>query len=291
MATSQNLDTIYVDAFRSDILHLYQQTESRLMPLCITSSEKGENHYFDSIDASMLALTDKGKKQATSSKWQEVSIARRQATPVTQDIALPYEWDDIHRIIMNPQPHLQMELVALANKTRDKKIHSALINPALAVIDGAVQAPIPLPASGKITSTKLAIADLIAVKDVFLSREIMNEKITCVLDHKSYSELLEDDKSVNSLFVNDAPISTGELGLRLGFNFVLFNNNANATTSTKRDVVFSLDGSVGLAEPHPLRIEVETLPTESYMWQLYMAQTLGAVRRSEQTVVMVTVGT
>lgn len=286
---SQNLDKVYVDTFRADIDHLIQQQDSRLGFCCHVVSESGDKHTFDSLQAGNLALSAKGSNQKTSDKWKEVDMTRRTATASTQDVAMTYDFEELYKIIMNPQPHYQMELVGLANRAKDRLIFDAFTAVVPAVTSSGKAVPLVLPATNIIASTKLTVANLIEAREHFLANEMPDAPVTCILDSKSYKELLEDDKSVNHLFINDSPITTGDLGMRLGFNFVLYNDNLDKATSAKRQIIFTTGQSVGLVQPHGLMLEVDQLVAHSYNWQLYMAQTLGAIRLNEQKVFMIEV--
>lgn len=292
MATSQNLDKVYVDAWKADVHTLYMQRDCRLSTFCRIETDVGKEHYFDTLLAGGLTLTPKTAKQKTETKWQDVDMARRRVSASTEDVAINYEFDELYKILMNPSPLYQMELVGLANRAKDKKIFDACVNPAESYIYGATTGTaVPLPAGQQVAGATLSIDVLTEVREKFIRNEMAMEKVYCILDATSYIELLKDAKAINNDFVNDSPITTGELGLRLGFDFIIYNDNKVSGTPTKRNVLFLTGMPVGLINPLALRIEVDELPTDSYMWQIYMAQTLGATRLDEQRVVLAVIGT
>ena len=287
MSQPQNLDVAYVDAFREDIRHMAEQTDSRLQFCCEVATDPAEYYNFDTIDPSQLSMTVKTNKQETKTKWQDVNMIRRYAGLQTLDVSLPYEWDDLHKIIMNPKPAYMRSLVALSNRSKDAIIFDGILAPAAGKLNTSTT-PKPFDPSMIIKAKKMNIATLIAAKALFVKNELTQAKATCIIDYESYKQLLQDDKMVNGDYIQDHPLTTGDISTRLGFNFVIYNDNAYTKSGfLGRQVIVTTEKSVGLHLPSPLILKVDELPAYSYMWQIYMALMAGAVRLDEQSAVVI----
>ena len=113
--------------------------------------------------------------------------------------------------------------------------------------------------------------------------------MSCFLGGREYKSLLEELKATNHDYVTDSAVMTGELGLRLGFDFVVYNFLAGAGTSADPRKVLLMDSeAVAIATgPQKLKMSADERPDKSYKWQLYTALTMAAVRIEDTRVITI----
>lgn len=298
MTSNQNISSLDVIAFSDDVIYRLTQRDSRVAGLCArVETTSAETHTFERIGGE-LELTAKGRDQNTDDKAQDPTWDRRQVNIATFDMALFHEFDDLYKIIVNPQPFYKEKVVETVNKKKDAIVYAAAVGNASQITtapDGTkVTSSVALPAS-QVINKDVGTADSgVNVDKLTEARglNLVNEnesRMTCIIDGESYKELLKDVKAVNGDYINGRPLTSGDLGELLGFDFTVYNRVDGAGTPADPKKVLLMDSeAVAVATgPEAVKMRADERKDKSYKWQLYVALTMAAVRLEEERVIVI----
>ena len=295
---NQNIESTYVDTYRSDVIYLMEQEDTRVASMALKDTGKGETHIFERVQGK-LNLTPKVRLQQTDSKFQYLNWDRRTAIFDTLDVALVHEYDDLYKMIVNPSPQFQRKLAASVVQKKDDIVYAAAIGLAANIVTDpatGVKTPgtVALPASQIVNKDVGAANSPISINKLNAAKRINNknenqDKMVCFINAEGIEALLKEVKATSGDYINGRPIETGDLGMLLGFDFVLYNRLSGAGVSgDPHKILLMNQDAVGLVTgPEGVVLKVDVRPGLSYLWQFYLALTAGAVRLEDERVIVI----
>lgn len=298
MTSNSNIRSLDVTDFQTSVMYLLTQEDSRVAGLCArVETTAGELHTFERISGD-LTLQDKTRDQSTDDIAQNPTWDRRTVAISTKHMSTFHEFDDLYKILVNPQPYYTRKHAETINKAMDAIVIAAATGPASQISTDAngnkTTSTVSLPSSQIVdkdtggADSGLTIEKLTVARETNLINENMN-RMTVFLDGKDYAALLRETKATNGDFVTGNPIESGELGNLLGFDFVVYNNLEGAGTdvSPRKVVIMDSEAVAIVTGPEKLVMKTDERPDKSYKHQLYTALTMAAVRLEEKRVIVV----
>jgi hypothetical protein len=311
---SIQITTAMVDMYNSNVMHLSQQKESRLLPYVRKETQNGESEFFDRIgskdsmkrksgrhDDVVYSETDHSRRMVVSEYWYDADLV---------------DSPDKMRVIMSPESEYAVTMGMSSGRKLDEIIIEALLGSAYGGKRGATAIPLPstqvLAAFDGATATGvgLNVDTLRAVRKLFKQNEAISkgELVVFCMAAQQADDLLGQTEVTSSDFASVKALVNGEADTFLGFKFVetelLRFNAANVTYTVTTGVTGAGAGTVtagqgrrciaftanraGLFSFHKMPFTKMTeLPGKHYSTQIYHAFDAGATRMEEVQVVEV----
>jgi hypothetical protein len=296
----------FVKQFSSNIYHLSQQQESRLVP-AITRKETivGEEKYFDRI-GTVEVMEKVGRHSETT--FQDTPYSRRRVTMRDYFWADLCDKEDKLRVIHNPESEYAKAAKAAIGRKMDDIIVAAALGVVYTGKNGAT--PVNLPDSQKLASidgsgfSQMNVELLRALKEKYDENEVDESMRHIVLGAKEIRALLNETEITSSDFNSIKALVNGEMNTFMGFNFHRLERlpfttapiQFNAATGevgaggdaipagSKRCFTFAGDGLLMGIGANPTA-RVSERPDKHYANQIYYSMSLGAMRMEEVKVI------
>ncbi len=288
----------FVEDFKSDVIHLVQQEDSRIFSKQMNiRMETGEVHTFPRISRRGIDLVAKLGAR-TDTAFQDTIYSNRTVDLAQFNTADSVESHEMHRMLTDSSKQLPKEISAQVNRFKDKICYDALIGDANTVtgVTGSARtrATVTLPASQTVgkdvgaADSALTMRKLNNAKSIFEANEVIDEKLYLVTNAAGLEALREDVRATNHEYQSAAPLTTGDLGMLLGFEIVLYNflDGSGESATPFKSVAFT-NKALGLAMNPLVDVRVDERVDQQYMWQWYAELRLAAVRLEEEQVVVI----
>jgi hypothetical protein len=300
------ISTSMVKQFSSNIYHLSQQKDSRLMPL-IQRKETivGEEKFFDRI-GTVEVMEKVGRHSNTT--FADTPYSRRRVTMRDYFWADLVDKEDKLRIIHNPESEYAIAARAAIGRKMDDIIVAAAIGTVYTGKNGAT--PLTLPNSQKVAAingsghSQMNIDLLRQLKYIYDVNEVDEMKRHIVCGAAEIKALLEQEEITNNDYNSVKALVNGEVNSFMGFNFVRIERLPYTTQAiqfdastgeigvgsdaiavgSKRCFSFAGDGLLAGIGANPTA-RVSERPDKHYANQVYYSMSLGAMRMEEVKVI------
>ncbi len=278
---STQITTAFVNQFSANVQMLSQQMGSLLRKAVDSETVVGENAFFDQIgESAAVAKTSRH----SDTPFVETPHSRRKVSLTT------YEWADLIdsadkiRTLADPTSNYARAAAGAMGRSMDDVIIAALGGSAQTGKAGATATA--LPAASKIVhgSAGLTLAKLISAKKI-LDEGNVDPSIPrfIVVAPEGIEDLLNTTSVTSSDFNTVKSLVQGEISTYLGFSFITSNRLLSDGTS-RLAYAFASDG-LKLAVGQEIVARIDERSDKSYSTQVFLSQTIGAVRMEEKKVV------
>jgi len=281
---STQITTAFVEQYSSNIQMLSQQKGSILRDKVRLESVTGKNAFFDqvgSVTASVRTTRHSNTPQSnTPHSRRRVSLVDYEFADLVDDL-------DKVRMLVDPTSTYALAAAYAMGRAMDDAIITAATAAADTGVAGATS--VALPASQIIAeagTTGMTIAKLRQAKEIIdladvdpsLPRHI-------IVSPKQITDLLGTTEVTSSDFNTVKALAQGDINTFLGFNFIVSNRLAIAT-SKRKCIAFVSDG-IGLAVGKDATARIDERADKGYATQVYYSAAFGATRMEEDKVVKI----
>lgn len=311
---SAQVTTAMIDMFSANVMHLSQQSESRLFPYCRQESQNAESAFYDRI-----GLREAKDKEGRHSKvtYSNTPHSRRMVTMLDKYDADLVDNEDKLRTIMNLDNEYAVAIAQSLARELDKIIIDAAVGSAYGGKKGTDV--IALPDAQKIvafdgtavTGTGLNVDTLRAVKKKFHQNEAVKkgEMIIFAYAAQQMDDLLGNTEVTSADYNSVKALVQGEVDTFMGFKFVqlellnfteaaiTYNKDNGAVNSVNNGTLALGEGRVCFAFTNKRALLASTgkmvegkiteMAEYHYAKQVYGSLTMGSTRMEEVQVVAV----
>jgi len=276
-AGTSTIDVAFIEAFKSNVIHLCQQKPSRLRSTVETMTVKAEIANVERIGAQ--EAVEKTTRH-TPTPILDVEHSRRRFP--MQD----YQWADLIdeedeiRMLISPKSEYARSGAWAMNRQYDNLIIDALGGDST---DGEGVA-VPLPATQKLSSAGgLTLDGVIAAKELLDANEVDPDNRFMVVNSKAMSDMLGTTEVTSSDFNSVKALVQGSFDTWLGFKWI-------QTELLPANTLYAYHKSgMRLGIGRDVSTRIDKRPDVSYATQVYLAFTAGATRVEEEKVVEISV--
>lgn len=302
-----------VDMFSANVMHLSQQSESRLRGYCRQESFNAEAKFFDRI----------GKRKARKKEGRHSQVVYDNTPHSRRQVVMEDFYDsdlvddeDKLRIIMNPESEYAQAIASSLGRQMDEEIIAGALGNAFAGKKG--QTAVALPDSQKLaafdavaapaTGTGLNVQTLRSIRKKFKQNEAIQkgEQLIITVAAQQIDDLLGNTEVTSADFNTVRALVDGELDTYMGMKFVetelLPFNEAAITYDVNTGSVGAGGGTIALGEARRCFVmtagrgvlcatarevngRVSEIPEKHYSHQVYGSLSIGVTRMEEEQVV------
>jgi hypothetical protein len=281
---STQITTAFVEQYSANVQLLSQQTGSLLRDKVRVESVVGKNAFFDqigSVTATVRSSRHSDTPQAdTPHSRRRVSLADYEFADLIDDL-------DKVRMLADPTSSYAQAAAYAMGRAMDDAIIAAATGTAYTGVAGGTSTA--LPAGQIITEAStggLTIAKLRQAKKI-LDLNDVDPSIArfIIVGPKQIDDLLGTTEVTSSDFNTVKALAMGDVNSFLGFNFIV--SNRLAIASSKRSLIaFAQDGLLlGVGKDVTARIDERA--DKGYATQVYYSAAFGATRMDESKVVKI----
>jgi hypothetical protein len=281
---STQITTAFVEQYSANVQLLSQQTGSLLRDKVRVESVVGKNAFFDqigSVTATVRSSRHSDTPQAdTPHSRRRVSLADYEFADLIDDL-------DKVRMLADPTSSYAQAAAYAMGRAMDDAIIAAATGTAYTGVAGGTSTALP---AGQIiteaSTNGLTIAKLRQAKKI-LDLNDVDPSIAryIIVGPKQIDDLLGTTEVTSSDFNTVKALAMGDVNSFLGFNFIV--SNRLAIASSKRSLIaFAQDGLLlGVGKDVTARIDERA--DKGYATQVYYSAAFGATRMDEQKVVKI----
>ena len=310
-AISSTIPQTYVDQFSSNVFHLSQQKDSRLLPFVrMEQVSSAQRAFFDRIGETEM-IEKVGR--ASQTQFQDVEWSRRRVTYRDWVWAHPVDQEEKLRLMHSPESELALAARQAAGRKQDEIIIGSALGQSFAGRDGSVA--VSLGNDQKIGATdgsafsKLTVETLRLIREKFWENEAVmseDETIELACTSRDIMNLLREEEITSADFNNVRALVNGEIDTFMGFRFHRLELLPQLAASLSFDPA---DGSVGsgsgslpiganrcfawvrdgvmMSLPQDIMGRVDERGDLNYATQVYLKFSMGGTRMEEKKVVEV----
>ena len=283
---SDQVETHKVQAYQSGIALLAQQEMSRYSGTTrVESGLTGKIAFFDQMG--QTSMVSKPSRHAPT-QHVEVETARRAVVHNYRETAEFVDRNDLTTVLNDPTGSIGRAQAAALARTRDQFVADAFFGTAKTGEDGSTSTAFPTAthqvAAGAAGLTTAKVVSAKRILDEFEIDMTQPRYASCT------AEQLTDD------LLNDADVKTfdsntvralvnGDINTWVGFNFSPRFEGLPKSGNDRSCAFWARDSMIYIERD--LFVRVEQLPTNSYMWQIFVSAEMGASRMDELGVVEV----
>lgn len=282
MADSQN--QIHVKQFKDDIIHAVQQTNSRLDgTVRRKEAVKAEEFFFNKLGA--VNLVEKTSRNAPT-PFIDPNHTRRQMITRTFHGSIPIDrFDEDRSTISGLESDYMKALVTAAKRQKDQIIIDAATGNAFEGKDGNIISPFSssqkiVHGSAGLTSTKL-LKGLEIIKGNDVDPE---EAIYCAITSKQETDLMQDEKFINSDYSKGEVLDKGIIGRWQGINFIR-SERLGLDANTNRQILLYTENALGFGVARDITMKVGENAERSFTKSVYLELDIGATRIEDEKIV------
>ena len=285
---SQSVSVNFAQKFRADYMLLSQQKTSRFRPFVRDDPDSlsGKYGHFNRIGATEMV---KNTTRHADTPLVEQDHSRRRVSMDDWDWADLIDRQDIMRVMGNPQNSYVRNAVMAAMRNEDKIILAAANGTAYSIDEDDAATGVALPSSQQIaaSSTGLTLAKMIETLEILNAAEAADEDSNIVFAYsaKQVTDLLGITEFKSADFNSGKPPTTG---LRVGGNFLgftLVRSELLTKSGSDRKCLAWTQDAIGIALGEELFVDIGPRRDKRMSEQVYVAQTMGAVRVEDAKVV------
>lgn len=272
-AGTSTVDAAFVEAFKSNVIHLCQQKPSKLRSTVETMTVKAEVANVERIGSK--EAVEKVTRHTVTPVMDIEHTRRRFPMQDFQFADLIDEEDEIRMLISPKSAYAQTGAWAM-NRQYDRLILAALGGNAT---DGE-GAAVALPAGQKLTSSGgLTLDAVIATKELLDANEVDPDNRFMVVNSSAMSDMLGTTEVSSSDFNSVKALVQGSFDTWLGFKWI----QTELLPANKLYAYHKSGMRLGIGRDVSTRIDKRF--DVSYATQIYLAFTAGATRVEEEKVV------
>ena len=285
---SATIPQAYIDSFESNVRHLSQQSEKKLISFVDVNTDTGRSHRWDRIAASNAAL--KGSRPGDSGTRlvdtpdNDTTVSGRLSLAQTWDLGETSEMEDPSQMLWDPNSALTKAVAMGMNRAYDQVIIEAAVGDARDE-DGATVAFDTNQNIGD--GTGALTYDMITnVIEMHLDADTdPDTPKVMVIGPAQMRKLLQLTEATSSDYVNVKALATnGYINDWMGHTWVV--STLLQAPAAGEVYCFSMTyDAVGLHVPQRLTTKVAQDPSKSFAWRIYCASTLGGIRVEDKKVV------
>jgi len=275
------IDSAFVQQFKDNVVHLAQQSDTRLRPTVREEPLTGE-----ALNIDRLGQTDSIEKTAArvATPFVDSPWSRRVATPKTFHWADTFEQEDKVKMLIDPQnAYAQNCGMSMRRAIDDLLIASARAD----ALDGDGVA-VPLPGANTLggATQKLDYSNVLEMQDFLHSGDVDPDDERCwVLSPSAVKELLNDDKIINSDYQKlNMLLTNGVVSSIFGGKAILSNRLESAGAGRTYNMCYTMD-ALCLGVNQDMMFRVNERDDLSYLIQVYAAWTMAATRVEDEKIV------
>lgn len=278
----QTISNIYVQTFEQTVRHLAQQGVTRLRPFVTEVHTTGTSHNWERVGASTAVQKTTTR---TATPTSDLAWSRRVSTAQTWHDGDTTEQEDIVQMLVDPNSNIAQ---ALANSMR-RAVDDILITAATGnATDGDGNA-VAFPA-GQVVGDGTAVISLDTVLEVqqkFLDNDIdPEEPKVMVIGTNQQRRLMQLMEVTSNEYQNAKALATGMLPNWAGFTWIVSTRLLAPGVGEISCLAFTRR-ALGLQVNKEIWARVAEDPTRSFLWVIYTALTMGAVRVEDEHIVHV----
>jgi len=304
---SVQITTAFVDQFKSNIMLLSQQKESKLRGCCRMEDMTGDTMYVERISATSMQA--KNTRHGNTPQI-DTPHSRRKLTVADYNWADLIDNTDKLKMLIDPQSTYAQNAVMAANRQIDDVVITALGGAAYGGHAGGttinnydvgecrlIESDGTLATAGSDwsdkTETDLTIAKLLLCKELLDDAEIDEERQRYFLTNPHNINAMLNTTEVKSADYNTVrALAQGQIDTFMGFKFIKSTRLSADDTDTgaTKCFAFAQDAIVLSIAEEPI-VRIDELPTKCYSVQVYVEQSLGATRVEGPAVVGIALNT
>lgn len=306
---STQITEAFVKQFRSDVIMLSQQKDSRLKPAVRVESQKGKSQFFDRI-GSVTATKKTGRHSDTP--LIDTPHSRRRVTLNDYEHADLIDDADRVRLLIDPTSPYSRAFQMAFGRAMDDEIISAALGTAYAGEEGGTS--VALPNTQKLGCVNAAgnAVDNLNVQALRRAKQKLDEQevdpsIRRYFAHAAsqLTALLEETEVTSSDFNTVRALVNGEVNEYMGFSFIrtqrlgtqsgsLAYSYTDGTVGSgsgdadghRRCFAWAMDGLL-LSIGQDVKSRISERDDKSYSTQVFMSMSIGSTRLEEEKVVEV----
>lgn len=294
---ADNLTSLYVQQFSTNVQLLLQQKGSRLRGAVMTGSHVGSQA--SPVDQISPVTASKVIQRFAAMPRVDALMTRRWAFPVDYDINQMVDSFDKLRLLENPESHLIQNAVYALGRAQDQEIINAFFGSAATGVNGAssvnfLSTQIVNVDQGSTGASGMSVAKLRQAKKIMMANEVDldSDPLYCAITSKQHDDLLTEVQVIDADYNGGKPIlEEGKIMRFLGINFIhtelLATGTDNLAGTSTLVPIWSKSGMhLGLWNDLETKVsqrdDIQGLP-----WQAYAKGTFGATRLDEKRVIEV----
>lgn len=294
---ADNLSTLYVQQFSTNVQLLLQQKGSRLRGAVMTGSHVGAQA--SPVDQIQPVTANKVTQRFAPMPRVDALLDRRWAFPVDYDLNQMVDSFDKLRLLQDPSSHLVQNAVYALGRAQDEEIIGAFFGTAATGQEGAtstsfLSANIINVDQGSTGASGMSVAKLRAAKKILMQNyvDLDSDPIYCAITAKQHDDLLAEVQVIDADYNGGKPVlEDGKIMRFLGINFIHTELLATGTdnlsgTSTLVPIWAKSGMYLGLWNDIQtnvsMRDDIQGMP-----YQAYAKGTFGATRLDEKRVIEV----
>lgn len=273
-----------VQQYSNNVAMLSQQKGSLLRGAVDTESVVGKNSFFDQVG---VATAQKRVTRHSDTPQMDTPHSRRRVSLVDYEYADLIDNQDKIRTLIDPTSSYALAAAYALGRAQDDEIIAAISGTAYTGETGSTATP--LGAGQAITESGtagLTIAKLRSAKEI-LDLGNVDPSIAryIAVSPKQITDLLGTTEVTSSDYNTVKSLANGEVNSFLGFNFIVVNRLALAS-SKRLCLAWAMDG-VKLALGQDITTRIDERSDKGYATQVYVCQSIGATRMEESKVVSI----
>jgi hypothetical protein len=281
---STEITKAFVEQYSSNIQMLSQQKGSLLRDKVRMESVTGKNAFFDQIGS--VTATVRSTRHSDTPQ-ADTPHSRRRVSLVDYEFADLVDDLDKVRMLVDPTSSYAQAAAYAMGRAMDDAIITAATGSADTGVAGGTSVALP---AGQIIAeagtTGMTIAKLREAKEIIdladvdpsLPRHI-------IVSPKQISDLLGTTEVTSSDFNSVKALAQGDVNSFLGFNFVV--SNRLAVASSIRDCIAFVGDGIALAVGKDSTARIDERADKGYATQVYYSAAFGATRMEEDKVVKI----
>ncbi len=266
-----------VQQYKANVIHLYQQAESKLRGTTRYETLVGEAHYFERLAASEMVerVTRNGDTPV-----EDADHSRRKVTLRDFEWARLVDQVEKIRLLISPESEYAVNAAKAMARNYDRVVIESLTADAFAGKTGQTAVTF---ASEKLFDLDISVAaadsdDIRTVKAAFDNAEIPEEDRYALVTPDFIQQLLADTKVSSSDFNTIKALAAGSLpGTWMSFKWIMSTLCPDAAGGDRFCLFWHKDavGAVTGAEPN---VRMSERDDKSYSVQVYASRTMGSTR-------------
>ena len=281
---STQITTAFVEQYSSNIQMLSQQKGSLLRDKVRLESVVGKNAFFDQV-GSVTATVRSSRHSDTPQA--DTPHSRRRVTLVDYEFADLIDDLDKVRMLADPTSSYAQAAAYAMGRAMDDNIIAAATGTAYTGVAGGTSTSLP---AGQIISEagtgRMTIAKLRTAKEILDLADVdPSLPRFIVVGPKQITDLLGTTEVTSSDFNTVKALASGDINSFLGFNFVV--SNRLAVASSIRDCFAFVNDGIALAVGKDVTARIDERADKGYATQVYYSAAFGATRMEEEKVVKI----
>lgn len=280
------IDSAFIEQYKSNVIHLAQQKESKLRGTVMQESTGAEFYNWERLDKTD-AQAKTGRRQDTSAYYIDDAWDRRVSTPSTFVHLMTVEQEDKVQLLVSPESEYAKNQAMAMNRSWDDLIIAAATGPVLIGDHTTVNFP-----GGQKLGTGIIPIDfdsITAVQELFLQNEIdLSVPKVAIIGPTQCRKLMQLTEQTSSDYVQREALqklsSTGIVANWMGFTWIV-STRLLAPSGGELSCLFYTAEALGLCINQDVFTRIGENPDKLYMIQVFAQYTAGAARVDDSQIV------